>query len=104
MTDSRVSSPLWQEPKTTAPNPDTTAPDAAAERYRAQLKELHGDIPEVDMFIELHKRMFRDKNLSLLTNTSALPNLQTSFIPHLRTKPVSKDSDSYEGMPVERLL
>ena len=97
-------SPLWQDPKTTAPDPVSLDPDAVAERNRARLKEQHGDIPEVDMFVELHKRMFLEKNLSLLTNMSALQNLQTSFIPRLRTKPVSKDSNSYEKMPVERLL
>lgn len=97
-------SPLWQDPKTTAPDPVSLDPDTVAERNRARLKEQHGDIPEVDMFVELHKRMFLEKNLSLLTNMSALQNLQTSFIPRLRTKPVSKDSNSYEGMPVERLL
>ena len=97
-------SPLWQDPKTTAPNPVSLDPDAVAERNRARLKEQHGDIPEVNMFVELHKHMFLEKNLSLLTNMSALQNLQTSFIPRLRTKPVSKDSNSYEKMPVERLL
>ena len=97
-------SPLWQDPKTTAPDPVSLDPDAVAERNRARLKEQHGDIPEVNMFVELHKHMFLEKNLSLLTNMSALPNLQTSFIPRLRTKPVSKGSNSYEGMPVERLL
>lgn len=35
-------------------------PGAVAERNRARLKEQHGDIPEVDMFVELHKRMTWD--------------------------------------------
>lgn len=74
-------SPLWQEPKTTAPNPDTTAPDAAAERYRAQLKEQHGDIPEVDMFIELHKRMFRDKKPITLDEHVRFAELANFFYP-----------------------
>ena len=74
-------SPLWQEPKTTAPNPDTTAPDAAVERYRAQLKEQHGDIPEVDMFIELHKRMFRDKKPVTLDEHVRFAELANFFYP-----------------------
>ena len=74
-------SPLGQDPKTTAPDPVSLDPDAVAERNRALLKEQHGDIPEVDMFVELQKRMFREKKPVTLDEHVRFAELVNFFWP-----------------------
>lgn len=71
-------SPQWQDANTTASSGD---PSDFTERYRAQLKEQHGDIPEVDMFVELHKRMFREKKPVTMVEHLRFAELANFFYP-----------------------
>lgn len=55
----------WEDPNTASTNYRDMDPEEYAEHWREKLKEQHGDIPEVDMFIQLHLALHKKEPMKL---------------------------------------
>ena len=55
----------WEDPNTAGVNYRDMDPEVYAEHWRGKLKEAHGDIPEVDMFIGLHLALHKKELMPL---------------------------------------
>lgn len=55
----------WEDPNTAGVNYRDMDPEEYAEHWRDKLKEKHGDIPEVDMFIALHLALQKKEPMKL---------------------------------------
>lgn len=72
---------LWQDPNTSPINANELSPAEYEAYYRDQLKKEYGDLPEIDVYVKLHRRIFTERKPCTLDELLQFNELSAFFYP-----------------------
>ena len=73
--------PLWQDPNTNPINANELSPAEYEVYYRDQLRKEYGDLPEIDVYVKLSRRIFDEKEPTTLDEQLQFVELSAFFYP-----------------------
>ena len=77
---------LWQDPNTSPINANGLSPEEYEAYYRAQLRKEHGDLPEIDVYVKLHRRIINEGKPSTLDEQIQFVELSAFFYPSVENE------------------
>lgn len=72
---------LWQDLNTSPINANELSPAEYEAYYRDQLKKEYGDLPEIDVYVKLHRRIFTERKPCTLDELLQFNELSAFFYP-----------------------
>lgn len=72
---------LWQDPNTSPINANELSPAEYEAYYRDQLEKEYGDLPEIDVYVKLHRRIFTERKPCTLDELLQFNELSAFFYP-----------------------
>lgn len=72
---------LWQDPNTRAINANDLSPAEYEAYYRDQLRKEYGDLPEIDVYVKLHRRIVTEREPRTLDEQIQFDELSAFFYP-----------------------
>lgn len=76
-----VSEHIWQDPNTSAINANELSPAEFEVHYRDQLRKEYGEIPEIDVYVKLHRRIVAERKPRTLDDQIQFDELSAFFYP-----------------------
>ena len=77
---------LWQDPNTRPINANDLSPAEYEAYYRDQLKKEYGDLPEIDVYVKLSRRIFDEKKPTTLDEQIQFVELSAFFYPSVENE------------------
>ncbi len=72
---------LWQDPNTRPINANDLSPAEYEAYYRDQLRKEYGDLPEIDVYVKLHRRIVTEREPRTLDEQLQFDELSAFFYP-----------------------
>ncbi|MCY4568240.1 MAG: hypothetical protein OXD49_08025 [Candidatus Poribacteria bacterium] len=72
---------LWQDPNTRPINANELSPAEYEVYYRDQLRKEYGDLPEIDVYVKLHRRIVTEREPRTLDEQIQFDELSAFFYP-----------------------
>ena len=72
---------LWQDPNTSPINANELSPAEYEVYYRDQLRKEYGDLPEIDVYVKLHRRIVTEREPRTLDEQIQFDELSAFFYP-----------------------
>jgi len=77
---------LWQDPHTRPINANNLSPAEYEVYYRDQLRKEYGDLPEIDVYVKLSRRIFDEKDPTTLDEQIQFVELSAFFYPSVENE------------------
>ncbi|MCY3723964.1 MAG: hypothetical protein OXG97_17230 [Candidatus Poribacteria bacterium] len=81
-----VSEQPWQDPNTRPINANNLSPAEYEVYYRDQLRKEYGDLPEIDIYVKLSRRIFDEKRPTTLDEQIQFVELSAFFYPSVENE------------------
>ena len=76
----------WQDPNTRPINANNLSPAEYEAYYRDQLRKEYGDLPEIDVYVKLSRRIFDEKKPTTLDEQIQFVELSAFFYPSVENE------------------
>ncbi|MDE0424226.1 MAG: hypothetical protein OXN25_05110 [Candidatus Poribacteria bacterium] len=77
---------LWQDPNTSPINANELSPAEYEVYYRDQLRKEYGDLPEIDVYVKLHRHIVAERKPRTLDEQIRFDELSAFFYPSVENE------------------